>query len=154
METFSGRNYAGKLVIGLLILIILISFLIRLLISIAILVFGLCFLFVILFVRFKRIDIYENRFEIVRQNIIPIFSGRDVFRYEDLMDVYFEEGYTNWFYVIIRTNADQTTYSRPDMMIVLTRKDKRIEINRIGTKRDFKNAVAMVKERIQKTEIE
>jgi len=98
-------------------------------------------------IRIPKIYLFEQHFEIVRISIIKLFNERDIFRYSELKDVKFSEGFTDRYYVLLALFGAATTggNSKADQMIINTLEGKTIIFNRFGKKTEFVKTIDLIK---------
>ena len=142
--THYGKNFWRVFSIILLIFIILLAiYIIKFSIFLSIITILIC-IFGLFFIRFPKINLYEERFEIIKKSLISKFTEKDLFIYRDLKEVEFSKGYTDWHYLIVIAifgSGGPGGNSKADQMIIKTLNEKEIYFNRFGRKIEFQKTI-------------
>ena len=150
-HTHSGKNYLRVLALVLLITLLALSiYSIRYVGFLMITVIVACLLGLVC-IRFPKIHLYDDSFEIVKKGLIKKFTDRDSFKYNDLVKVGFSPGFTDWNYLIVLTLFGSGGFggnSKADQMIVKTTDDKIFVFNRFGGKSKFEKTIGLINEKI------
>lgn len=106
-------------------------------------------------IRFPKIFIYDNRFQVLKKSIIDFFTENNTFEYKDLKNIEFSKGFTDKYHIIVLILmgilGGTTTggNSKADQMIVRTFDDKTTVINRFGKKTEFVKTIELIKNNIK-----
>ncbi|MBS2214028.1 hypothetical protein KEM09_21650 [Carboxylicivirga mesophila] len=142
--TLRGQNYYRYLAIFLLIGLILLSLYLIKVIDYIALTITLPAILGLLFIRFPKLLLYDDRFVVEKKGLIRKFNDYDIFKYSELKTVSYSKGYTNWVELIIMTLLGAAGYggfSKPDRMTIKTINDDITVYYRFGTRKKFKNTV-------------
>jgi len=155
IHTLTARNYLRILLVITLILIAVISFFLIKYVGFIISPLGVYCLFMIPFIKFPVINLYENYFEIVKKSLYNKFSDQVRCNYSEINNIQFSRGYTNWIMIAItsiiaggKLHGNHEQYSKPDSMILIFANQKEVEINRIGSRGDFIKTIELIKKKI------
>jgi len=151
--SLKARNYWRYTAIFLLVSIAIAMFVFAWHFAVIAALLGIYCLAMVFIIRFPRIEVYSNRFELVRAGMFKKLTIRNKYFYHDISNVEFSKGYTNWFMIIIRAvfvpkrygGMDNTQYSKGDSMLIKTADAKNQEIGRIGNKDDFQELICFIK---------
>ncbi|MBN2571561.1 MAG: hypothetical protein JXA68_05490 [Ignavibacteriales bacterium] len=153
IHSLKALNYWRYFSIVALILIALISFILIKYVGFIIAILGLYCISMILFIRFPRIDLYEDHFEIIKKSVYSKLTECVKYNYCDLENVKFSKGFTNWIMIALtflltggwRIPWANEQYSKLDSMILTQADNKHYEINRIGTRDNFIKLIEQIK---------
>ena len=115
------------------------------------LVLSFFLLFVILFIRNINLEIKEDKFIIERNSILQRFSKKDEYNYSNIKSVEYIEGFfsiKNLIYSFIGGHNTDTVITSPDCMKIIKKNNDEIDIKRIGSRKEFLNAISLIKEKI------
>jgi hypothetical protein len=152
-HSLKAHNYWRYVSIVVLILIAIISLILIKYIGFIIAILGLYSISMILFIRFPRIDLYEDHFEIVKKSVYSKLTESLNYNYRDLKNVKFSKGFTNWIMISLtffltgggRAPWANEQYSKRDSMILTLADNKELEINRIGSRDNFIKLIEQIK---------
>jgi hypothetical protein len=155
-HSLTALNYWRYFSIAALILVAVVSFILIKYVGFVIAILGLFCISMILFIRFPRIDLYEDHFEIIKKSVYSKLTERVKYNYRDLKSVKFSKGFTNWIMIALtfmltggwREPSANERYSKLDSMILTLVDDKELEINRIGSRDNFTKLIEQIKMKI------
>jgi len=148
----SGRNYLSITVLILLILVMITSIYSISLFPILMSLLIIACLFGLICIRFSRIYLYDERFELVRVSLISWFTERNIFKYNDLSSVEFLDGFTDWTYFFVLAIFGSSGFagnSKADQLIIKTLDGKIFCFNRFGDKMGFRNTIELIQKQIK-----
>jgi len=99
---------------------------------------SLSIVFVILCIRYDRLKLYPNRFEISKKCVISKFSEVHTFYYKDLQSIHYSEGKVNWGKVKTYTlfgfepYGGKDFYARPSQLIIVNKNKEEFVFLRFG----------------------
>jgi len=137
-----GKNHLRYLAIILLVAIILLSLYTIRIIGYSMLVVILASVFGLISIRFPFIYLFNDHLEICKKGLLKKYNDQEIYKYHEIKDIEYKDGYIKWAQMIVQTIFGQGAYggfSKPDQMILKLRDDKLKIIYRFGTKKDFKN---------------
>lgn len=146
-----GENSIRYFSFIILIAIILFSIYSIIFFSIWMLLMVFAAIFGLICIRFPKISLFENHFEIEKKCIIEKYSDRDVFKYEEIKSVkYVSEGSNKSKLIseIFYAERSYGVYPKPDQMIVKFKNDKTRVYFRIGKKNEFIQTVDKINRKI------
>jgi hypothetical protein len=117
-------------------------------------VFILPALFGIVSIRYPKISLYDDRFEIVKKCLINRFTDRDTFRYEEVKSITFSPGTTDWIELIILAFSGRgslggdSKVATPDQMVITTNNKGKHIFLRFGSRNGFVKTIELIKEKI------
>ncbi len=152
IQKIRGFNFLGLLGILGLILVSIISFMAVKYVGFITSLLGIYCLIMISFIKFPVILIFKERFELIRMGMNNLFITKQVFEYDDILDIKFVNGYFNWIFIILipifwiflwlfKINLP---YYKPDS-IILTTKNGKIEITEFGRKKNLLKVFEIIK---------
>jgi hypothetical protein len=147
LYTLKALNYWRYLSIITLILIAVFSFILIRYIGFIAAIIGLYCFSMVLFIRFPRIDLYEDYFEIVKESVYKGLTVRLKYNYRDLKNVKFSKGFNNGTMLLISGGSSglaNEQYSKTDTIILTLTNNKNFEINRIGSRKNFINLIEQI----------
>jgi hypothetical protein len=106
---------------------------------------GFTFAILVLFVRFKSIIVYNDRFEIISKSLLNTFIHVDSFNYSEIKSIKFSKSYTEWVRIILGLYTrpmDRT--SKSDTMDIITNDNQKLEIIRIGKLDEFIDLIRII----------
>ena len=106
-------------------------------------------LFGIFCVRFPRLRVYKDHFTIEQIGLLSKFS--DSFKFIEVKNVEFSEGFTDWNYLIVLALFGSGGYggnNKADQMIISTIDNKIKIFNRFGSQRDFIRSIDVIRNQI------
>lgn len=162
LQTLHGQNYWRVLAIISLVTIAVFSFLLIPYVHLVLGIIGIYCLIMIIFIKFPSIYMNEDHFVIVRKSVVEKLTEQITFNYCDLKDIKFSEGYTNWLIILLRAFTSSFTprseviitgeqNSKSDTMIITYLNNEKIEINRIGNRKEFMEIIEAINKRIKPT---
>lgn len=159
IHKLSGSNYFRFIAFTGLILISLFSFYLMNYVGFIIAILGLYCLSMIVFIKFPVLNVYDDHFEIIKKSLIVHFSDRAIYNFNDLKNIEFSKGYTNWIMTILVPLAfpklsgyiKDEQYSKLDSMIITTLNNEKIEISRFGSRESFIKTIEIIKNKINPT---
>lgn len=154
--TIKGRNYLRIFLMVVLILVATGSFTLVYYTNYFVAALGLYSLFMILLIKFPTINLYHGHFEVIRKSLYYGFSEKEVYRYQDIRNIRFSPGYTNWTMVFFSAISggkspdmdSSERYSKSDSIILTLKENEKIEINRIGSKDNFAQTAELIKKQV------
>ena len=150
-HTHSGKNYFRILALILLITLVVLSIYSSRYVGFLMITVIVACLLGLVCIRFPKIYLYDDSFEIVKKGLINKFTYSDVFNYKELVRVDFSTGFTDWNYLIVLTIFGSGGFggnSKADQMIVKTTDDKIFVFNRFGSKSKFEKTIELINEKI------
>jgi len=102
-------------------------------------------------IRFPKLYLFKDSFEIVEKCLINRFTDRDIFHYNEVKKIEFSKGFTDWSHLIVLTIFRATGYegnSKPDQMIITTIDDNVFCFNRFGSKKEFIRTIELIQKEI------
>jgi hypothetical protein len=152
-HSLKAHNYWRYFSIVALILISIISFILIKYIGFIVVILGLYSISMNLFIRFPRIDLYEDHFEMVKKSVYSKLTESVKYNYSDLKNVKFSKGFTNWIMISLtflltggwRAPWANEQYSKFDSMVVTFTDNKELEINRIGSRDNFIKLIEQIR---------
>ena len=130
-------------------------------ISFIMLISGLYCLSMIVFIKFPRIELYNDHFTIIRKSVVDRITTQQTFYYNEIEEAKFTEGFVNWGTVIflsilggisggnLSPSKYHSTQAQPDIMTIKMRNREKVFIKRFGSRNDFKNIVAEINKKMQ-----
>ena len=157
LMTLKGNNHWRVISIILLLIISISSFLLIQSLSFAITILGIYCLFMTVFIRFPRIEIRQNKFDFIKKSLIKKFNRKETYEYKDLKSIEFSKGHYNWskFLFLSITNGKSNYMgsdgqnAKSDSMKIVKLNNVKIEISRIGSKKNFKEAINLINKLIE-----
>lgn len=152
-HTLKALNYWRYFSIVALISLAVVSFMLIKYVGFIVCILGLYSLSMILFIKFPRIDLYEDHFEVIRKSFYSKLTECVKYNYHDLKYVKFSKGFTNWMLMAFtflltggwRASWANEQYSKPDSMILTLTDNKNVEIDRMGSRANFIKLVEQIK---------
>jgi len=151
-----GRDYIGIILTVLLVSVIAFSVFAIKYVGFLMLVFIIPSLFGIACIRYARIKLYAQEFEIVKQCVINRFSDRNTFRYKDIKRIGFSSGSTDWNKFLILASMGKGSHGGsdrvaiPDKMIIETRNNNKFIFLKFGSKSGFVKTIELINRQIGK----
>lgn len=109
--------------------------------------------FITLLIRTKVLEIYEDRFVVEKISLLSKFNRSQSYPFSNIKRVLFKEGHFNLatflFLFLGGSYGSQTPVNSPDTMEILKKSDEKIEIKRIGNKKDFIKTINLINERLK-----
>ena len=103
-------------------------------------------------IRFPKISLFENHFEIEKKCIIDKYTDRDIFKYEEIKSVEYvgeDTDKSKLISEIFYTERSYGVYPKPDQMIIKLKNDKTRVFYRFGDKNKFIEAVNKINRKIK-----
>lgn len=148
VHVHKGKNYLRIFALLFLSSVILFSVYTIKYIGFVLMPVGLLALFGIVSVRFPRIDLYDDGFEIIKEGVINRLTDRYFFSYKEILKIDFYEGYIDWSYLVVLSLFGTGGFggnSKADRMIITTKDNKRHYYNRFGSRKDFLKTIEFIK---------
>jgi hypothetical protein len=153
-----GYNYLRFLAILGLVLISIISFILTRYIGFIVAIFGFYCLSMILFIKFPKLKIFDDRVEFVRRNLIRVKTDKKEIKYIDIKSIeYFksENSYKfglfpaitifGYFFLL---NSSKDKYVQDYIQITKINNEK-LNIIRFGSKKGFKTVTKIIQSKIK-----
>lgn len=115
---------------------------------------SLSIVFVILCIRYDRIKLYPDRFEISKKSFISKFSDIHTFYYKDLLSIQYSKGKVNWEKVKTYTlfgfepYGGKDFYARPDQLIIVTKSNEEFVFLKFGNEASFIKTIQLIKTKL------
>ena len=110
----------------------------------------------IISIRYPKINLKKDGFEIKKKCLIDRFSDSDQFLYNEIKSITFSEGITNWnkFFILAFLGGGSAGggdyVAIPDRMIIETKNGNTFIFYRFGSKTSFINTIALIKKQLSK----
>lgn len=107
-------------------------------------------------IRYARLNLYVDGFEIVKKSLLPWFSDRNIIFYKDIKRIEFSAGTTDWNKLLILASMGKGSYGGSDKvaisdkMIVETYDNNKIVFLRFGSSCGFTKAIELIQGEIRK----
>ena len=114
-------------------------------------VLSIYFFVTIFFVSTKVIKVYSDKFVVERISILKNLNKIEEYLFSDLKTVNYYEGkfnFTNLVFSFLGGYHPESPISTSDLMLVIKKNDKKINIKRIGSKEKFLNLINTIKEKL------
>lgn len=109
----------------------------------------------ILLIRYPKLLIYKDGFEINNKSLLEFFSNKNKFLYKDIKAINYKQGKTDWTKFFILASMGRGSYggsdkvSYPDLMIIEMMTNEKHFQTRFGSERGFVKAVELIKKQIK-----
>jgi len=108
-------------------------------------------------IRFPKILIYDNRFQVLKKCMIDFFTDDNTFEYKDLKDIEFSEGFTDKNHVIVLAltgllgtgGQGAAGNTKADQMVIKSNDEKTTVINRFGERSEFIKTIDLIRNNIK-----
>lgn len=151
-----GRDYIGIILTVLLVTVIVFSVFAIKYVGFLMLIFIIPSLFGIACIRYARINLYADGFEIVKKCLINRFSDRDTYLYKEIKRIEFSAGSTDWnkFFILASlgkgSHGGSDIVAIPDKMIIETRNNDKFIFLKFGSMSGFVKAIELINSKIGK----
>lgn len=108
----------------------------------------------LIYIRFPRIFLYDDNFTIVGKCLINRLTDKDIFKYNNIIEIKYSEGFTDWNYLIVVAIFGSSGFggnSKADQIIINTKDNKTYIFNRFGSKTEFIKTIELINEKIRLT---
>jgi hypothetical protein len=149
-HTHHGKDYIGIILTALLVMVIAFSVYAIKYVGFLMLIFIIPSLFGIACIRYARINLYADGFEIVKKCLVSRFSDRDTFLYKEIKRIEFSTGATDWNKFLILASMGKGSYGGsdrvaiPDKMIIETRNNDKFIFLKFGSKSGFMKTIELI----------
>jgi len=103
-------------------------------------------------IRFPFLYLYKDSFLIEKKCILKKYTDQEIFKYNEIREVEFVEGYIKWSQLILQTIFGKGAYggfSKPDQMILKFQNNNNKIVDRFGNRKEFENVVKMIQKKIK-----
>ncbi len=145
-----GKDYIGIILTVLLVMVIAFSVFAIKYVGFLMLIFIIPSLFGIASIRYARINLYADGFEIVKKCVIDRFSDRNTYLYKEIKRIEFSTGSTDWnkFFILASmgkgSHGGSDRVAIPDKMIIETRKNDKFIFLKFGSKSGFVRTIELI----------
>jgi hypothetical protein len=157
LHTHYGRDYVRILFTVILTIIGFLSIVLFRIVGYPGLSILLAAAFGIVCIRYPRIYVFSDRVEIVKWCMIRKFTDRDCFHYQNIRNVEFLKGYTNWPKLLLLASMGRGSgggtdrVSKADEMKITTNDQKVHHFHKFGKKNAFIFTIELLQNRIEST---
>jgi len=151
-RTHKGKNYWRIFSLILLIIFIMLSLISFKSYGLLFLPLLLASLFGIISIRFPKIRLFDDRFEIKKEGLLEKFSDYHSFKYDEVENVEFSKGFTDYKYLIVIAllgSGGSGGNSKADQMIIKLKNDKVHVFNRFGKRAKFMKTIKLINSKLK-----